>query len=115
MNTTYKATVRWFNRSSGEGMVRIVDEDGEMHTAVLYACNIPGKKTWFENTACVYYEEGQEIEVYISHGMVVGITPGIPDTKKWNSLDHSRLAFVCNDAGEAINGLFAIDTKKKGA
>lgn len=73
----------------------------------IYACNIPGKKTWFAETACVFYVEGQIIDFDIKEGgFIVPTTPGIFDAEKWNSLDQDRLAFKCDENGKAINGLF---------
>jgi hypothetical protein len=96
--------VIWFNRKSGEGMVK----DSAGHTAMFYACNIPGKKTWFPETACMYFNEDQEIEVIQDeNGFILPQTPGIFDEAKWNSLDQSRLAFKCDENGKAITGLFA--------
>lgn len=98
-----KAKVICFSRSSGEGLLR--PEGGG--ALVLYACNIPGKKTWYPETACMYYEEGQEIEVTIDeYGFVIPITPGIFDKAKWDSLDHDQLAFKCDETDDIVTGLF---------
>ena len=58
-NTIHKAVVRWFDRSSGHGSVR-VDGVGSFH---IYACNLKGAKSLFENLACVYLNEGDVIDV----------------------------------------------------
>lgn len=102
-----KGVVSWFNRTSGEGYIRVEGEG----LWPIYACNIKGKKTWYPETACVYLNEGDEVEVeiqpFLSGSLLVCHTPGIVDEDKWNRLDQSTLAFKCNDKGEAINGLFA--------
>ena len=105
MKKTIECVVIYFNRCSGEGTVRAI-ADGS--TAEIYACNIKGKKTWYPETACVYYCEGQVVQVHQDDNkFILGITPGEFDAEKWASLDQDRLAFKCNDEGEAINGLFA--------
>jgi hypothetical protein len=105
----FKAEVLWFDKLSGEGMVRGLDGEG---TFALYACNIKGKRTWYETTACVYHEAGQVIDLevmvfYSSNALAVSHTQGTFDANKWNSLDQSKLAFKCNEDGQAVNGLFA--------
>lgn len=101
-----KGTVAWFNRLSGQGSIHVEGEG----LWPIFACNIAGKKTWYPETACVYLNEGDEVEVeirpFFSGSLLVCHTPGIVDEDKWNSLDQSQLAFKCNDKGEAINGLF---------
>lgn len=94
-------------QKSGEGMIK----DNAGNVVEIYACNIPGKKTWYAQTACVYYEKDQEIEVEQddNSGLILGITPGIFDETKWNSLDQTRLAFKCDNKGKAITGLFKED------
>ncbi len=104
----FKAEVRWFDKSSGEGSVRGLNGEGSW---TLYACNIKGTKTWFANTACVHYAKGQIIdaEVKVSYGcsLLVTHTPGLFDAVKWGLLDQKNLAFKCNEQGEATSGLFA--------
>lgn len=105
---TFTATVRWFDNMSGQGMVEI-DEDLSLP---IYACNIRGKKTWFPETACVYYKAKQIVEIEIdvhaySAVFAKGITPGHFDSEGWDRIKNQDLAFRCNDAGEAINGLFS--------
>lgn len=101
-----KAVVLWFNRNSGEGMIRGLD--GCEGTAFLFACNIPGKKTWYPETACVYYVEGEVIDITVTEEgrFIAPITPGIFDKEKWDKLDQSKLAFKCDNNGKALNGLF---------
>lgn len=99
-----KLKVRWFDKLRGEGSVESLD--GEFF-GIIYACNIPGKKTWFPETACVYYERGQVVDADITDYRAIRLfTKGIFDADKWNSLDQDRLAFRCDDDGKAINGLF---------
>ena len=103
----FQAMVCSFDRSRGEGLVKLAT--GEILD--IYACNIQGKRTWYPETACVYYTEGQtidiEIKVFLGGKIFVnGLTLGTLDAEKWNALDKEKLAFKCNDKGEAINGLF---------
>jgi hypothetical protein len=104
---TFKARVLWF-RDDGTGMIEIPELNERLP---IYACNIAGKKTWYPETACVFYERDQEIDVSLAvhpgQTFVIGVTPGHVDQVKWESLDHSKLAFRCNEAGEAVTGLFA--------
>lgn len=77
----------------------------------IYACNIEGKKTWYPETACVYYETGQvvDVELKVFSGFqlfVCGLTPGILDEEHWNRIKNQDLAFRCNEKGEAVTGLF---------
>lgn len=107
-----KVKVTMFDRLRGEGLVSGLNDEGVF---TIYACNIPGKKTWFPETACVYYEERTIVDVRVDdEGFVIGITNGVFDEAKWNSLDHDRLAFKCDEGGKAINGLFADKRKKAG-
>jgi hypothetical protein len=103
----FKATVVCWNGC--DGLVKIHGTDLMLQT--LYACNIKGTKTWYPETACVYYNEGQEIDVELSvfsgfKLFVNGVTPGHFDEEKWNRLDKSRLAFKCDENGKALNDLF---------
>lgn len=105
----FDAEVRWFNKVSGEGMLYIPEL---AISAVVYACNLPGRKTWYAETACVYYERGQKVRIKLdipaySELFVIGITPGTLDTEAWNNIKDKPLAFRCDDEGNAINGLFA--------
>ena len=107
-NKVFDAEVRWFDRSSGVGNIYVPALD-QCYT--IYACNLPGKKTWFAETACVYYNEGQQIQVTLDARMsvtfIIGQTVAFIDNEKWNSLDQSKLAFKCDDEGHVITGLFA--------
>jgi hypothetical protein len=101
------AEVLSWDHLRGEGRVRLAD--GAAWD--IYACNLPGRKTWYPETACVFYMPGEtvqvKLDVHLTRTFVIGVTPGYPDNEKWESLDHSRLAFVCNESGEATSGLFA--------
>ncbi len=106
-NKEFKATVVYW--SGTEGLVKIHGTDLMLQT--IYACNIKGAKTWYPETACVYYTEGQEIDVKLSimSGFalfIIGLTQGHFDAEHWNRLDHSKLAFRCDESGKALNGLF---------
>lgn len=97
---TFAAVVWLFNKSSGEGFIRL--DDGLV--LPIYACNIPGKKTWYPKTACVYYTEGQSVQIRIdvhmfSTAFAIGVTPGHFDAEHWNSIKDQELAFRCNEEG----------------
>lgn len=85
----FKAQVISFDRSRGIALLDGLDTAGVLH---LYACNIPGKKTWFPETACVYHDKGEVIEVELifadafSTPILVSHTPGIVDEVKWNEI-----------------------------
>lgn len=106
--TELKGMVSWFDKSNGQGYIRIEKLDLLLP---VYACNIAGKKTWYPETACVYLKDNEEVTVKLTdlgHLSVVVIGGNIHfDSKKWNSLDQSRLAFKCDENGNAINGLFS--------
>jgi hypothetical protein len=106
------AIVAWFDRRDGEGVARSLDRQASYR---ISAAGIPGKKTWYSHTACVFYVEGQEIELEILDEPPYAkcLTQGTFDEAKWNSLDHDRLAFRCDENGKALCGLFA--TKRKDA
>lgn len=99
--------------SGGKGSTEMLAQvEGLDWLQPIYACNIVGKRTWYPETACVYYNKGEtvDVELDVFHGFklfVKGITPGHFDEQRWNSLDQSRLAFKCDEHGNAINGLFA--------
>lgn len=105
-----KAKVKWFDKKSGKGS--ITTSEGGFY--ILNACNIKGAKTGFNHTACVYYTEGQEIEIELTGDVYIagpcgpkGLTQGFFDSVQWSKLDHNSLAFKKNDKGEFTNGLFA--------
>ncbi len=104
----FKAKVLWFDLSRGVGVVDGLNGEGDY---TIYACNIKGKRTWYPETACVFYMKGEEVDVEleIQYGATfcIGLTQGYPDNEKWESLDQDRLAFKCDENGKAINGLFA--------
>ncbi len=104
----FKAVVVVGGPNSTEFYVKGLNDEGSFW---IYACNIPGKKTWYQDTACVYYDNGQEVEVRfdIQYGATfcVGVTPGTVNEEKWASLDQSRLAFKCDESGKPTTGLFA--------
>lgn len=106
-NKIFKATVDWFNNMSGMGMLTV----NNSLRLPIYACAIKGRKTWFAETACVYYKPGQIVEIKVTVGalrdlMAEGLTAGHLDVEGWNNIKDRNLAFRCNDSGEAINGLF---------
>ena len=101
-----QAKVLWFDKSSGSGSFLSLDGNS---IGFIYACNIPGKKTLFPHTACVYYNAGDVIDVewidtcnlWISH------TRGIFDHELWNSIPNKEnLSFTVADDGKLISGLF---------
>jgi cold shock CspA family protein len=96
--------VRWFDRLSGEGMVR--GADGKSHW--VFGCNLIGAKTLFEHTACMYLVEGEAVEFELHDGCgAVKVSGGHFDAEKWNSLDQSKLAFKVGFDGQLESGLFA--------
>lgn len=103
----FKARVLWFDLLDGRGAIRGLNGEGTYH---ILACNIKGKRTWYPETACVFYmrDEIVEVELDIDYGATfcIGLTQGYPDNEKWDSLDKDRLAFKCDENGKAINGLF---------
>jgi len=105
-----EAEVRWFDKLTGEGMVRLLGDDYSGQSLTIYACNINGKKTWFPETACVSYGKGQAIQVEVSYDkyatFVTGLTQGTLDVEGWENLKHQDLAFRCDDDGNATTGLF---------
>lgn len=95
----------WFDKLAGDGVARSLDGQG---TYRISACGIPGKKTWYDHTACVFYEKGAEIELELLDEPPYArcLTPGVFDKAKWDGLDHDRLAFRCDEDGKALCGLF---------
>lgn len=94
-----------------EMLVSIIGAE-ELHLQTIYACNIQGKKTWYPETACVYYNTGDvvDVEIQVTHGFerfVIGLTPGILDEEHWNRIKDQSLAFRCDENGNAVTGLFA--------
>lgn len=95
--------VQWFNSDSGSVLV-----NGQVYR--VYACNIKGAKTWYNETACMYLKQGELVTVDLKDmgdHLTCRVTSGEHfDSKKWDGLDHSKLAFKCDDNGKALNGLF---------
>jgi hypothetical protein len=100
-----KGTVSWFNGDQGSITCNITG-----HEYVVHACNIKGKKTWYSETACVYLKKGEQVTLDICDlgYLSVSVTGGSIhfDQAKWNGLDQSKLAFKCDDEGNATNGFF---------
>lgn len=106
----FTAKVLWFNILSGKGMILVSGM-----RLPIYSCNIPGRKTWYPETACVFYDDNQLVEVKLSifslnNVMARGVTPGYLDIDKWDRIKEDNLAFRCNEKGEAITGLFQGDS-----
>lgn len=103
-----EAKVSWFDKSRGEGFVKIESLD---LLIPVYACNIKGKKTWYPETACVFLNKEETVTVKLidlGHLSCEVLGGSIHfDTEKWNSLDRSKLAFKCDENGKATNGLFS--------
>lgn len=104
----FKAEVLFFDGM--EGRIRGLNGEGDHR---LYACNIPGAKTWYPETACVYHTKGQIIDAelrifYGSGALAVSHTPGTLDVEKWSSLDQTKLAFKVGEDGELETGLFEV-------
>lgn len=105
MNNTIKAKVMWFDKRDGGGVARSLDGQNVYR---ISAAGIPGKKTWYPHTACVFYTNGQEIELELLDEAPYAkcLTLGTFDHAKWNELDHDRLAFRCDENGKLLCGLF---------
>lgn len=104
MKNLIECYILWFDDLRGEGRVRCLKSG---NTAMIYACNIKGKKTWYPETACVSYGIGQIVQVEQDcNGFIIGHTQGFFNQDKWQGLNHANLAFKCDDDGNAINGLF---------
>lgn len=105
-----KGKILTWDMDRGDGLIQIDDRAFD-----IYACNLPGKKTWYPETACVYYNKGQEVDVVVKYDdyalFVIGVTPPHFDHKKWETLKHKRLAFRCDDDGNATTGLFSLKKK----
>lgn len=100
-------TVLWFDEGRGEGELRC-DKSG--HRFSVYACNMIGRKTWYAETACMYVKRDEKVtfDLAMLEYPTAMVTAGMHfDEQKWNSLDQSKLAFKCNEDGEAVNGLFS--------
>jgi hypothetical protein len=101
--------VLYFDRNSGEGMIHV---DSLGTSFPVYACNLKGKRTWYAETACTYLERDQIVTIdslaEVGSGLTALVSHDIKfDVEKWTALDQSRLAFRCNESGEATNGLFS--------
>lgn len=110
-----KATIISGGRGSTEMLTKV---EGLDWLQPIYACNIQGKRTWYPETACVYYETGQivdvELKVFAGGKLFVnGLTPGHLDVEHWDRIKDQNLAFRCDEEGNAVTGLFA--TEKRGA
>ena len=96
----FKATVISGGKGNTEFLVRCIDTD---KLYWVYACNIKGAKTMYPETACVYLNEGDIVEVQLTvftkQTFASVITQGRLDNERWNRLDHSKLAFKYNDDG----------------
>lgn len=98
-------TVLWFDERRGEGEIRCDVTDVSVF---VYACNIPGAKTGFSETACMVLQRDEQVT--FTHHEACGaqiVTGGTFDADKWANLDQSRLAFKKDESGAYINGLFA--------
>jgi hypothetical protein len=99
--------------SGGVGSCEMLAQvEGLDYLQKIYACNIVGKRTWYPETACVYYKSGEivDVELKVCGGFnlfVCGITPGHLDTEHWDRIKDEKLAFRCNELGETVTGLFA--------
>lgn len=83
------AEVIYFDKISGKGIIKVPSLDNE--TFPVYACNLPGKKTWYAETACVYLTPKDTITVDITGDsyqlFVTNVRGNIQfDEDKWNSL-----------------------------
>lgn len=104
-----QGVITWFDQNSGKGFVKCIKTKQQYS---IFACNFIGKKTWYPETACMYAKKGAivifdlaDMGDYITATNIQGDTHF--DSEKWNSLDQSKLAFKCDDNGNATNGLFS--------
>lgn len=102
-----KGIVRWFDRARGKGVIRIP----ELNTSFqVFACNLPGAKTGFAETSCVYLIKGESVLVDHIHdycGAVIKDSENVHfDQEQWDRLDQDRLAFKRGPDGKFLNGLF---------
>jgi hypothetical protein len=103
-----KATIVSGGIGSSEMLAEVEGLD-RLHS--IYACNIEGRRTWYPETACVYYKEGETVDVVLKvfpGGVlfVCGVTPGYFDSVRWESIKDQSLAFRCDVAGNSVTGLF---------
>lgn len=109
---TQTGIVTFFDRLSGDGVVLL---NSGIETDIS-ACDIPGKKTWLPNTACVYYDINQEIELKWDNTLDIWrcLTQGILDHKKWCSLQKKsgRLALECTETGKLVHQL-VLDSRRQ--
>lgn len=101
------AEVLSWDHSRGEGLVRLADGSARD----IYACNLPGRKTLYPETACVFYMPGETVQVkldiHYTRTFVLGVSQAYIDNEKWDRIKDQPLAFRCDDEGRAVTGLFA--------
>ncbi len=97
-----KGEVRWFDRSSGHGVIRDIETDESIR---VYACNIIGSKSWFEHLACMYLEDGALVEFEHSDCGANKVTNGVFDQDQWDRIKNNNHSFTENAQGE-FGGLF---------
>lgn len=122
---TTDAVVLDWDHLRGEGTVRLAppegaDPEGRGAAWPIYACNLPGRKTWYPETACVFYMPGEtvqvKLDVHFGATFVIGVSQAYVDNVKWDEIKDKNLAFRvaesdgaskgCGDAdGNAVNGL----------
>lgn len=104
-NTQLEAKVSWFSYDTGYVKIESLDL-----LLPVYACNIKGAKTWYEQTACTFLKKDETVLVQLidlGHMSVKVVGGSIHfDQAKWDSLDQAKLAFKCNENGKATSGLF---------
>lgn len=102
--------VVWFDSKTGEGMI-IVPGMEQLGKIEFYACNAVNTCTWYAETACVEFQEWQEVrctaytDEYYIHLGARKIVGGIQNITKFNELNKNKdLAFVVLKGQET--GLF---------
>lgn len=80
---------------------------------VVHACNIKGARTWYPETACMYLKEKETVTFDLAdmgdHFTASKVRGNVYfDEKKWARLDHDKLAFRCDEDGNAVTGLFSL-------
>lgn len=90
MKKRQNGLVRWFNKLSGDGVIR--SENGKSYP--VYGCNLIGAKTMFQHTCCIYLVQGEAVKFDLHSNLgAVNVSGGHFDAEKWNSLDHFKLSF----------------------
>ena len=104
-NTTHKAAVHWFDRSSGYGSVHI-DDVGSFH---IFASDLKGAKSRLPHLACVYLNEGDVVDVKLNfvffNAFAIAPNHGIVDEEALARHNPDNMC-ACKDRG-GFTGMLA--------